>query len=83
MNNQINMASSNICVLQLKACVHLCSREGQVKEAFWGQLNYRLSYDSKKRLRTVELGSTIDTLAFDYQSKSFPYLVSQFFYQYE
>ncbi len=50
-------------------------REGQVKEAFWGQSNYRLSYDSKKRLRTAEIGSTMDTLAYDYQSKTFPYLV--------
>ncbi len=50
-------------------------RDGQVKEAFWGQSNYRLSYDSKKRLRTAEIGSTMDTLAYDYQSKTFPYLV--------
>ncbi len=46
-----------------------------MKEAFWGQSNHRLSYDSKKRLRTAEIGSTMDTLAYDYQSKTFPYLV--------
>ncbi|VDL90453.1 unnamed protein product [Schistocephalus solidus] len=50
------------------------SRHGLLKEAFWGHSTYRFSYDSLQRLRTVELGSTLDTLAFDYQNPLFPYL---------
>uniref|UniRef100_A0A5K3EJB5 EGF-like domain-containing protein n=1 Tax=Mesocestoides corti TaxID=53468 RepID=A0A5K3EJB5_MESCO len=51
--------------------------EGQLREAFWGRSNYRLSYDSKKRLRTAEIGSALDTLAFDYQNVAFPHLPTE------
>ncbi|KAM7541919.1 hypothetical protein Aperf_G00000000663 [Anoplocephala perfoliata] len=50
------------------------TREGQLKEAFWGAANYRLSYDSAHRLRTAEIGSTLNTLVFDYQSPTVPHL---------
>nr|VZI09465.1 unnamed protein product [Spirometra erinaceieuropaei] len=50
------------------------SRHGLLKEALWGHSTYRFSYDSLQRLRTVELGSTLDTLAFDYQNPLFPHL---------
>lgn len=53
------------------------SRQGQIKEAFWGHSNYRFSYDSMQRLRTAEIGNTLDTLAFDYQNPILPYLVSK------
>ncbi|VDL25548.1 unnamed protein product [Hymenolepis diminuta] len=55
---------------------NIYTREGQLKEAFWGVANYRLSYDSTRRLRTAEIGSTLNTLVFDYQNPNLPYLVS-------
>ncbi|EUB56536.1 Teneurin-2 [Echinococcus granulosus] len=51
--------------------------EGQIKEAFWGSSNYRLSYDSRRRLRTAEIGSTLNTLVFDYQNPTLSHLLTE------
>ncbi|VDM35528.1 unnamed protein product [Hydatigera taeniaeformis] len=36
-----------------------------------------MSYDSRRRLRTAEIGSTLNTLVFDYQSATLPHLLTE------